>query len=128
MLEENVKKMLEKKVHSFTILQIMLQSMIVLMSFLHVEHHQLWQMIKKEVAEITFDFVQDLILILEHLIRERLNQWSLLGKKANELHHPVVLDPVGVGASTLRTQTALKIIKKKFSFQLFVEIFQKSKL
>ena len=26
-------------------------------------------------------FVQDLILILEHLIRERLNQWSLLGKK-----------------------------------------------
>ena len=27
------------------------------------------------------DQKEDLILILEHLIRERLNQWSLLGKK-----------------------------------------------
>ena len=35
--------------------------------------------------EVLLRFVQDLILILEHLI-ERLNQWSLLGK-ANELHH-----------------------------------------
>lgn len=35
---------------------------------------------QEEVAEI-LRFVQDLILILEHLIRERLNQWSLLGKK-----------------------------------------------
>ena len=103
--------MLEKKVHSFTILQIMLQSMIVLMSFLHVEHHQLWQMIKKKLLKL-LRFVQDLILILEHLIRERLNQWSLLGKKLMKLHHPVVLDPVGVGASTLRTQTALKLLKE----------------
>ena len=47
MLEEMLKNVREK-VHSFIILQIMLQSMIVLMSFLHVEHHQLWQMIKKE--------------------------------------------------------------------------------
>ena len=29
------------------------------------------------------------------------------GKKANELGHPVLLDPVGAGASTLRTNTAL---------------------
>ena len=36
----------------------------------------------------------------------------IVGKKANELHHPVVLDPVGVGASTLRTQTALKLLKE----------------
>ena len=36
----------------------------------------------------------------------------IAGKKANELHHPVVLDPVGVGASTLRTQTALKLLKE----------------
>lgn len=32
------------------------------------------------------------------------------GQKANELHHPVVLDPVGVGASQLRTQTAFDLI------------------
>ena len=33
------------------------------------------------------------------------------GKKANELGHPVVLDPVGAGASTLRTKTANDLIR-----------------
>ncbi len=32
------------------------------------------------------------------------------GKKANELGHPVVLDPVGAGASRLRTQTAYRLL------------------
>ena len=32
------------------------------------------------------------------------------GKKANELGHPAVLDPVGAGASKLRTQTAKDLI------------------
>ncbi len=32
------------------------------------------------------------------------------GKKANALNHPVVLDPVGVGASKLRTQTAHRLV------------------
>ena len=32
------------------------------------------------------------------------------GKKANELGHPVVLDPVGAGASKLRTQTAKELM------------------
>jgi len=34
------------------------------------------------------------------------------GRKANALHHPVVLDPVGAGASQLRTQTALTLLKE----------------
>lgn len=34
------------------------------------------------------------------------------GKRANELGHPVVLDPVGAGASTLRTKTALGLLKE----------------
>ena len=34
------------------------------------------------------------------------------GKKANELGHPVLLDPVGAGASKLRTETALRIVKE----------------
>ena len=34
----------------------------------------------------------------------------LAGKKANELGHPVVLDPVGAGASALRTNTALQLL------------------
>ena len=32
------------------------------------------------------------------------------GKKANELGHPVVLDPVGAGASSLRTASARKLL------------------
>ena len=36
----------------------------------------------------------------------------LAGKQANRLHHPVVLDPVGAGASELRTQTALQLLKE----------------
>ncbi len=34
------------------------------------------------------------------------------GKKANELGHPVVLDPVGAGASSLRTNTAHKLLEE----------------
>lgn len=34
------------------------------------------------------------------------------GKKANELGHPVLLDPVGAGASALRTNTALGLMEE----------------
>lgn len=34
----------------------------------------------------------------------------MAGKKANELGHPVLLDPVGAGASKLRTETALRLV------------------
>ena len=34
------------------------------------------------------------------------------GKRSNELGHPVVLDPVGAGASTLRTDTALRLLNE----------------
>ncbi len=34
------------------------------------------------------------------------------GRRANELNHPVVLDPVGAGASSLRTETALKLLEE----------------
>ena len=36
----------------------------------------------------------------------------LAGKKANALGHPVVLDPVGAGASHLRTETALRLLRE----------------
>ena len=35
---------------------------------------------------------------------------KLAGKKANELNHPVLLDPVGAGATSLRTKTANELI------------------
>lgn len=34
------------------------------------------------------------------------------GKKSNELGHPVLLDPVGAGASKLRTETAINLMKE----------------
>lgn len=34
------------------------------------------------------------------------------GKKANELGHPVVLDPVGVGASAFRNETAKELLEQ----------------
>lgn len=38
------------------------------------------------------------------------------GQRANHLGHPVILDPVGVGASDLRMQTVLQLLKEvKFS-------------
>lgn len=36
----------------------------------------------------------------------------LAGKRANELGHKVLLDPVGAGASKLRTETALKLLEE----------------
>ncbi len=40
----------------------------------------------------------------------------LAGKRANALSHPVLLDPVGAGASLLRTSTATELLEKvKFS-------------
>ena len=34
------------------------------------------------------------------------------GKKANACGHPVLLDPVGAGASRLRTETAEELLKE----------------
>lgn len=34
------------------------------------------------------------------------------GKQANQLGHPILLDPVGAGASRFRTNTALELMKK----------------
>ena len=41
-----------------------------------------------------------------------INSMLLAGKKANELKHPVVLDPVGAGASSLRTSTAYRLLEE----------------
>jgi hydroxyethylthiazole kinase len=46
------------------------------------------------------------------LNRSTIPAMFLAGKKANELGHKVVLDPVGAGASRLRTETALNLMKE----------------
>ena len=50
------------------------------------------------------------------LNRQSIKAMYLAGKKANELNHVTLLDPVGAGASALRTETAAGLMKEiKFS-------------
>lgn len=46
------------------------------------------------------------------LNRDTIPSMFLAGKRANELGHPVLLDPVGAGASKLRTETACQLIRE----------------
>ena len=45
-------------------------------------------------------------------INPALKQLYLAGKRANELGHPILLDPVGAGASALRTNTAVDLMEQ----------------
>ncbi len=62
-----------------------------------------------EVEEIT-SICGGLNINIGTLNKGTIPSMLLAGKKANELGHPVLLDPVGAGASTLRTQTAYKLL------------------
>ena len=64
---------------------------------------------KDEVAEIT-TICAGLNINIGTLNSRTIDSMLIAGKKANELGHPVVLDPVGAGASRLRTNTAVKIL------------------
>ena len=44
------------------------------------------------------------------LNKRTIEAMHIAGKKSNELNHIVLLDPVGAGASALRTNTAVDII------------------
>lgn len=65
----------------------------------------------EEVEEIT-SLCGGLTINIGTLNQRTITSMLLAGKKANELGHPVILDPVGAGASTLRTQTALRLLKE----------------
>lgn len=66
---------------------------------------------KSEVAEIT-SICGGLNINIGTLNKRTIKSMFLAGKKANLLGHKVLLDPVGAGASTLRTKTALELLKK----------------
>lgn len=69
----------------------------------------------KEAEEVT-SVCDGLNINIGTLNERTIPAMLLAGKKANELGHPVVLDPVGAGVSGLRTQTALKLLEEvKFS-------------
>ena len=64
---------------------------------------------KNEVEEITA-ICGGLNINIGTLNSRTIEAMLLAGKKANELGHPVVLDPVGAGASALRTNTAKRLL------------------
>lgn len=66
---------------------------------------------EEEVADITA-ICAGLNLNIGTLNRRTTASMLIAGKRANELKHPVVLDPVGVGASRLRTETALRLLEE----------------
>lgn len=62
-----------------------------------------------EVEEIT-SICGGLNINIGTLNKDTIPAMFLAGKKANELNHPVILDPVGAGASSLRTETAKRLL------------------
>lgn len=70
---------------------------------------------KNEVEEIT-SICNALDINIGTLNERTIDSMLLAGKKANELSNPVILDPVGAGASKLRTETTFKLLDEvKFS-------------
>ena len=63
----------------------------------------------KEVEDITA-ICNGLNINIGTLNVRTIESMILAGKKSNELGHKVLLDPVGAGASALRTETALKLM------------------
>lgn len=66
---------------------------------------------KDEVADIT-TICAGLNINIGTLNSRTIDSMLIAGKRANELQHPVVLDPVGAGASRLRTETAMKLLEE----------------
>ena len=66
---------------------------------------------RAEAAEITA-LCGGLNINIGTLISRTIDSMLIAGKRANELNHPVVLDPVGAGASKLRTDTALRLLEE----------------
>ena len=65
---------------------------------------------EQEVEEIT-SVCNGLTINIGTLNSRTVKSMMLAGKRANELGHPVLLDPVGVGASVLRTRTAITLLE-----------------
>ena len=64
-----------------------------------------------EVEEIT-TICNSLVINIGTLNNRTIESMIKAGKKANQLGHPVILDPVGTGASALRTETTSQLLKE----------------
>lgn len=66
---------------------------------------------EKEVEEMV-SLASALVLNIGTLGHQKMKSFLLAGKKANELGIPVILDPVGLGATTLRRDFIADILKE----------------
>ena len=65
----------------------------------------------EEVEEMV-KLARALVLNIGTLTPEQIEAMVRAGKRANELGVPIVLDPVGAGATNLRTQSALRLLRE----------------
>jgi len=65
----------------------------------------------KDVHDIT-SICGGLNINIGTLTTDSIEAMFIAGKRAGELNHKILLDPVGAGASTLRTQTAVDLMKE----------------
>ena len=66
---------------------------------------------ENEVEEIT-SISNALVINIGTLNSRTVQSMILAGKKANDLNIPVILDPVGAGASYLRTETTFRLLNE----------------
>ncbi len=64
---------------------------------------------ESEVSDIT-SLCNSLVINIGTLNKNTIPSMLIAAKKANQLNHPVILDPVGVGASTLRNNTCKSLL------------------
>lgn len=64
-----------------------------------------------EVEDIT-SICNALVINIGTLNSRTIESMIKAGKRANKLNHPVILDPVGAGASKFRTDTTFKLLKE----------------
>lgn len=69
---------------------------------------------RDEVADIT-SVCAGLNINIGTLNSRTIDSMLIAGRRANELSHPVVLDPVGAGASAQRTRTALSLLQLRLA-------------
>ena len=65
----------------------------------------------KEVEDIT-SICQALVINIGTLNERTVEAMINAGQKANALNHPVILDPVGAGASSFRSETTFRLLDK----------------
>ena len=66
---------------------------------------------EQEAEEMT-SICKGTVINIGTLNARTVNSMILAGKKANELGHIVVLDPVGAGATKLRTETTMRLLQE----------------